>query len=341
MSERSNLLEEILSGGNRQLQELAAGGMVPLPPEQLVPLQVALAEGGDPEIASKARQSLRALDSRLVIAFLERQAAERELAWFGMNAEQPDVVEAIIRRGDVPRPLLVRLAPRLWPELQEILLLRQDAILDDPSILDALEENAQLTSYAKRRIWEYREHLLPRDKVPQKRPEELQAAADRWTEEDVQEAIEAVREKPTEGGETIDEVQGLNQGQVRLLPLPARIKLARNAGPQLRRVLVRDSSSQVALTVMRQNQLTDQEIELIAKSRSVVDDVLAEIPKRREWIRKYNVVRALARNPRTPLPQALRLLPRLSFNDLRSISRDRNVAQAVRSQAVRMSQAKR
>ncbi len=340
MSDRQDLLEEILSGGNRQLQELAAAGLVPLAPEQLIPLQVALASGADPVIAEKARQSLRTIDNRLASGFLEQQATERELAWFGLNAEQPDVVETVIRRADVPRHVLEQMAPRLWPELQEILLLRQDAILDAPSILDALERNQELTSYAKRRIWEYREHLLPRDKVAPKRPEELQAAADSWTEEDVQEAIEAVRKSPQEG-EVVDEVQGLNMGQIRLLPLPARIKLARNAGPQLRRILVRDSNAQVALTVMRQSQLTDQEVELIANSRSVLDEVLAELPKKREWIRKYNVVKALVRNPRLQLPLALRLLPRLSFNDLRSISKDRNVAQAVRSQAMRISQAKR
>lgn len=340
MSDRRTLLEEILSGGNRQLQELAAAGLVPLPPEQLIPLQVALADGADAAIGERAQQSLRNLEARLVIGFLEQQAAEPELAWFGKHAEQPEIVEAVLRRTDVPRHLLVALAPRLWPELQEVLLLRQDAILDEPSILDALERNARLTSYAKRRIWEYREHLLPRERVPAKSAEELQAAADSWTQDEVQEAIEEVRKKQR-AGEGIDEVQGLTEGQVRLLALPIRIRLARNAGPQLRRILVRDSNAQVALTVIRQSQVTDQEIELIANSRAVHDDVLAEIPKRREWIRKYNVVKALVRNPRLPLPTALRLMSRLSFNDMRALARDRNVPQAVRSQALRVSQTKR
>ena len=36
----------------------------------------------------------------------------------------------------------------------------------EPEILVALEKNPALTNYAKRRIWEYREHLLPKEKVP-------------------------------------------------------------------------------------------------------------------------------------------------------------------------------
>ena len=35
----NSLVQEVLSGGNRELLELAASGFLPLPPEQLLPLQ--------------------------------------------------------------------------------------------------------------------------------------------------------------------------------------------------------------------------------------------------------------------------------------------------------------
>jgi hypothetical protein len=118
--------------------------------------------------------------------------------------------------------------------------------------------------------------------------------------------------------------------------VPARLKLARAAPRLLRGILMRDSNAQVALSVLRHNTLSDQEIETAASSRSVVEDVLVEITKRREWIGKYNIAKALVQNPRTPLPTALRLLSRLSVRDMREISRDRNVADAVRSTALRL-----
>ena len=43
MTTQASLLDQILSGANRQLQVLAASGLVPLPPEELLPIQVALA----------------------------------------------------------------------------------------------------------------------------------------------------------------------------------------------------------------------------------------------------------------------------------------------------------
>ena len=45
---------------------------------------------------------------------------------------------------------------------------------------------------------------------------------------------------------------------------------------------------------------------------------------------------ALIFNPRTPLPTAMRLIPRLSVRDLKDLGRDRNVPDAVRSTALRL-----
>lgn len=340
MSEQQSLIDQILSGENRQLQALAASGLVPIAPEQLIPIQVQIAEGDDRELADQASTTLKAAEPALASEYLRRHAGERELRWFALHIEQAPLVEAILRRPDVPRPLLVEMAPRLWAEAQETLLLRQDAIIDEPQILVALEGNPQLSSYAKRRIWEYREHLLPRDKVPPKKPEEILAEAEAWTAREIDEAIEEARRRPVEG-ETVEGVAGLNDGQIRSLAVPVRIRLARGASRQLRAVLVRDTNAQVATAVLNGNQLSDGEIEQIANSRAVHTDVLAEIPKRRDWIRKYTIAKAMVKNPRVPVATALRLLPRMTVNDLRALSRDRNIPHAVRGQAQRLYLGKR
>ncbi len=336
---QTNLLDQILSGSNRQLQVLAAQGLVPLPPEDLIPIQIALTESPDGEVASQARGALETLEPRLATDFLSHHAGERELAYFGRNVRNPVLIEAVIRRPDVPRQLLVEIAPHLPQEVQEALVLRQDAILEEPEILWALEANPQLTSYAKRRIWEYREHLLPKEKVPPKSEEEIEAEVEALTEEEIEEAFDEVRERPPDG--MVDEASGLSAGQLRLLPVPVRVKIARNADRQLRNILVRDQNSQVALSVLRNNTLNDQEVELIASSRNVVDEVLAEIPRRREWIRKYSIAKALVKNPRTQLATAIGLVPRMTLRDLRNLARDRNVPDGVRTTARRLYHAKR
>ena len=339
MTTQTELLDQILSGSNRQLQALAASGLVPLPPEELLPIQVALAGSPDAEIAGKAHEALRTIEPRLAVNFLAEHAGEPELTYFGTQIRHPAVLEAILRRRDVPRGLLVRMAAELTADMQEILVLRQDAIVDEPEILVALEQNPQLSSHSKRRIWEYREHLLPRERVPPKKPEEIQAEADALTPEEIQEAIEEAKEKSPEG--VAEESTGLTDVQIRSLAIPIRIKMARGANRQVRGILIRDPNAQVALSVLNGNNIPDQEVEQIANSRSVVREVLAEIPKRREWIRKYSIAKALVKNPRSQLATSIGLVPRMTMRDLRDLSRDKNVPDGVRTVARRLYMAKR
>ena len=81
---------------------------------------------------------------------------------------------------------------------------------------------------------------------------------------------------------------------------------------------------------------TESEIELIAANRSVAEEVLSMIAHNRQWNRKYNIIHALIKNPRTNVGMAVRLVSRLSIRDLRNLSRDRNVSEAVRNTAARL-----
>ena len=326
---QSSLLEQVRSG-NRQLQLLAADGVLPLPPEDLIPLQVELARGTDPQVAERAKDNLLKADLRMVRPFLERAAGEPVLAFFAEEARNPALLEAILRRRDVPRRILAWLARRIPPDLQELLLLRQDAIVEEPAILQALEENPQVSNYSQRRIAEYREHLLPRQRSAAPVSQEPLEMDD----EELEEVIATVRELPASG--EIEEKTGLSEGQIRLLPIPARLKLSRGAPRSLRSVLLRDTNAQVAVSVVVNNNLSEQEIEQTAASRSVVEEVLEAISRKREWVNKYTVAKALVWNPRTPLPTALRLVSRLAVRDLRDLGRDRNVPDAVRSPALRL-----
>ena len=331
------LVEQVLAGGNRQLQELAAAGVLPLAPEQLIPLQVIFAGCSDADLAGRARESLRGVEPRVLAGYLERDAGGEELAFFARELSHPLVISTILRRRDVPRAVLVGLARRLPAEMQEILLLRQDAILDEPAILTALEENREVTPYSLRRIGEYREHLLPQRAGARRAP--LPAVADEPEEGEADDvevaaAIAAARRLPRDG--EAEEHTGLSEAQIRLLAVPVRIRLSRGASRLMRSILVRDASAPVALSVLRNNSFTESEMEHVARNRQVLEDVLLAISRRREWVGKYSVVKALVQNPRVPIAVALRLMLRLSVRDLREVSRDRNVADAVRSTAIRL-----
>ena len=72
----------------------------------------------------------------------------------------------------------------------------------------------------------------------------------------------------------------------------------------------------------------------------VADEVLRLIGLNRAWTRSYSVIHNLVRNPRTPIPSVITILPRIRSKDLISLSLNRNVSENVRRQAMRLSQAR-
>ncbi|MCB1007972.1 MAG: hypothetical protein KDB94_03660 [Acidobacteria bacterium] len=328
------LVAQVRSGESPELRVLAAQGILPIAPSDLIPLQVELAQSDDELTADYARKSLDAVDSRFVAALLTTDASHEVLGYFAETSRDALVLEAVIRRRDTPRVLMVDLARRLPADLQEILLLRQDAIVECPDILRALEENPAASIYSKRRILEYREHLLPRErKARVETTAPVEAAAEELDAADWEE-IEKAKDLPKEG--ELDTSTGLTEGQIRSLPVPVRMKLTRGASRTLRGILIKDANPLVATAVLANAAMSEDEVEQIAASRTVVDEVLAAVARKREWVSRYNVALALVRNPRTQVGVGVRLVARISVRDLKTLRRDRNVSDAVRSQADRL-----
>jgi regulator of extracellular matrix RemA (YlzA/DUF370 family) len=117
-----------------------------------------------------------------------------------------------------------------------------------------------------------------------------------------------------------------------------RMKLAMKGDREARSILIRDSNRVVATAVINNPRVTDQEVENIAAMRTVADEVLRLIALNRAWARSYVIIHNLVRNPRTPIPTVISTLPRIRTKDLHHLSLNRNVSEAVRRQALRLSQ---
>jgi hypothetical protein len=117
-----------------------------------------------------------------------------------------------------------------------------------------------------------------------------------------------------------------------------RVKLAMKGDREARGILIRDSNKIVATGVINNPRITDHEVENIASMRTVSDEVLRLIGLNRAWARSYPIIHNLARNPRSPMATAVQILPRIRTKDLKSISQNRNVSEAVRRQAYRIAE---
>ncbi|MDT7807027.1 MAG: hypothetical protein QOJ70_840 [Acidobacteriota bacterium] len=151
--------------------------------------------------------------------------------------------------------------------------------------------------------------------------EQRQAAAERLVAE--------------EGGTAAPERVALIR-RIMLMKVKDRIKLGMKGDREARAILIRDPNKVVAQAVINNPRITDQEVEGIAAMRTVSDEVLRLIAMNRGWARQYPIIHNLARNPRTPLPTGIGILPRLHTKDLKGLSQNRNISEAVRRQALRL-----
>jgi hypothetical protein len=109
-----------------------------------------------------------------------------------------------------------------------------------------------------------------------------------------------------------------------------RMTAAMRGSREERTILIRDTNKAVSAAVLSSPKLSESEIEMFARMTSVSDDVLRVIGGSQAWLKNYNVVSGLARNPKTPLAISLGLVPRLIERDLRMMVTDRNVSDTLR-----------
>ena len=87
-----------------------------------------------------------------------------------------------------------------------------------------------------------------------------------------------------------------------------KIQLALHGDKNQRGTLLREPNKLIHGYVVRNAQLQLDEVVTIARMTTVAIEVLTFIASRREWAERPEVALALVRNPRTPVPLAIRML---------------------------------
>jgi hypothetical protein len=112
--------------------------------------------------------------------------------------------------------------------------------------------------------------------------------------------------------------------------VPQKVQRATKGSREERAILIRDPNKMISLAVLSSPKLTITEVEAFARAGNVAEECLRTIAFCRAWMKNYNVVAALTRNPKTPVAISMNLLSRLTEKDLRTLSTDRNVPDMLR-----------
>lgn len=113
------------------------------------------------------------------------------------------------------------------------------------------------------------------------------------------------------------------------LKLHEKIRLATLGNAYCRGVLLRDSNRMVAMAAIRSPQITDQEIVRASGNRAISEDVIRYIANQRDMVKLYPVKLNLVQNPKCPIGISMRLLTFLHAEDLKTMSRSKNIPSAL------------
>ncbi len=129
--------------------------------------------------------------------------------------------------------------------------------------------------------------------------------------------------------------------RIQKMGVAERIALALKGDKEARSLLIKDSNKLVQLAVIGSPRISDPEVVAISKSRSVHDEVLRRLARRKEWLKHYEVRLNLVQNPRTPLPLAIKLTGTLNLRDLQHLAKSKGVPTIISALARRSIQAKK
>jgi len=229
------------------------------------------------------------------------------------------------RRGEVANDIRMlaaqgALAPRAHEQLALLLLLA-----DDPDPAVASTAAATIDQLPPESV----SRFIARKDVP---PQMVDFFASRGIQpdasvvaEDDQPLVDAAADELPEESEKAADPHVLSS-----LPIIDRMKLAMRGSREQRSQLIRDSNKLVAVAVLSSPKLNESEVENFARMANLTEDVLRIIGSNRAWVKNYNIVSALTKNPKTPPALAMNFLQRLNERDLKRLATDRNVAEPVR-----------
>ena len=115
-----------------------------------------------------------------------------------------------------------------------------------------------------------------------------------------------------------------------------KIKMALTGDKEWRSILIKDSNKLVNGSVVKNPRITEPEILAISKSVIQNDEIIRIICHNKEWVKNYEIRKALVLNHKTPLPVALRFMGFLSEKDLGGMAKSKNISSVLANQARRM-----
>jgi hypothetical protein len=119
------------------------------------------------------------------------------------------------------------------------------------------------------------------------------------------------------------------------MDISEKMKVALVGDKEWRTLMIKDSNRLVSTSVIKNPRISEAEILAIVSTAIQNDEIMRLICNNKEWVKNYQIRKALVMNCKTPLPAALRFLATLTDKDLASLAKSKNVSSVISGQARR------
>jgi hypothetical protein len=310
-------------GAPRDAQLAAARGALPLAGKDLLTVLFLLCGSHDIEIKKTAVKTLRQLPEKILVPVVQDDSLHPQLLDLLSRARMSDVelMAAVIMHPATSLKTLLNLAEKSLHGVLERLAGYQKLLHQYPQLVEAIIANPAAEKALKFNLgWQ--------DPDQELRKEDTAAddEDDEGDEDRSQTEIEALMESADE--------DGLSKYQIALeLKVAEKIKIGMTGDKEWRGILMKESNKLVQGAVMNNPRISDGEVLLVAKNKTSSDDLIRLILLNKDWMKNYEIKKALVAHPKTPVPKALRYVSFLTMKDLKELARSRQISNVVMSSA--------
>lgn len=346
-------IDELPEAVRRHLKEgrekaiFISKGLVSLPSEEFVPLLIYFIHEDDDEIRENATKTISKIPLEVWADSLAKIDSEKILREIYLHIKSNFVKKNLIKNSHTPSDVLKEIARESEPEILKELSFNASMLQKYPDVAMELVKNQNLDlptrEYIKELIGISIEEKEVEPQVEKYAPteEEKEILKKVNLPNDVLELLqgESLEDIPIPKEFLMEEEESSEEKREKMAKILAtltasqKVKLAIVGNSEVRKMLLRDPNKLVAITALRSPKTREGDVKEIARSRSVYEDLLAEIGNNRVWLKNYKIRAALVQNPKTPLYISSKLLHTLTERDIKAIAKDKNVPSSLASMA--------
>ena len=316
-------------GAPRDAQLAAARGALPLSGKDLLTVLFFFCRSSDAELKKVAVHTLRGLPGSILCAVLKDSTLPSQLLELLVRVRIADaeLMGSVVAHPSVASRTLLYLANKAGKDVLERLSENQNMLRDHPEIVEAILANPNADRELKVRLgWHEPES------APDTGPGENQDAPD--DTDDANENEEGRSQQELEALMAEADQEGLSKYQISLgLKVAEKIKMGLTGDKEWRALMIKQSNKLIQAAVLKNPRITDGEVLTIANNRSSSEDLIRMILLNKDWMKNYDIKKAMITHPKTPAPKAMRLVSMLTLKDIKTLAKSRQVSTLVSTAA--------